>query len=191
MAYESHTYDFGASISLRDAPRGGGDNESMSLGDTVGRLLAARKMSKAALGRKLGISGQAVGMWIKGPGLPKPGRLQALADALDVSVADLLGGTARYSETQTDFDGPRASPEYSQLPVVSQAVADLLRSESVAVTQTRLTEWALEVLEIASDRDRRLAFEERLAIGISELRSALQHPTRKRHLRPRPPDTSE
>ena len=71
--------------------------------EKIGKFIAARRKSKgltqSALAELLGLSNKAVSKWETGEGLPDISLLPQLADALDVSVDELLSGEKKESES--------------------------------------------------------------------------------------------
>ena len=61
-------------------------------GTTVKGLREQRKMTQAELGEKIGVSSKTVSKWETGKGLPDITLLQPLAQALGISVIELMNG---------------------------------------------------------------------------------------------------
>lgn len=61
-------------------------------GSTIRRLREARHLTQAELADNIGVSGKAVSKWETGRGLPDISLLQPLAQALGVSIIELLSG---------------------------------------------------------------------------------------------------
>ena len=61
-------------------------------GSTIKALRENRKMTQAELADKIGVSGKAVSRWECGKGLPDISLLQPLAQALGISVIELMNG---------------------------------------------------------------------------------------------------
>ena len=61
-------------------------------GTTVKGLREQRKMTQAELGEKIGVSSKTVSKWETGQGLPDITLLQPLAQALGISVIELMNG---------------------------------------------------------------------------------------------------
>ena len=61
-------------------------------GSTVKQLREARKMTQAELARKIGVSSKTVSKWETAKGLPDISLLQPLAQALGISVIELMNG---------------------------------------------------------------------------------------------------
>ena len=61
-------------------------------GATIRRLRESRHMTQAELGEIIGVSSKAVSKWETGKGLPDITLLQPLAEALGISVMELLSG---------------------------------------------------------------------------------------------------
>ena len=62
-------------------------------GSTIRQLREQQKMTQAALAQKLGVSDKTVSKWETGKGLPDISLLQPLAQALGVSVVELMNGS--------------------------------------------------------------------------------------------------
>lgn len=61
-------------------------------GTTIKQLRESRKMTQAELAARIGVSGKAVSKWETAKGLPDISLLQPLAQALGVSVIELMNG---------------------------------------------------------------------------------------------------
>ena len=61
-------------------------------GSTIRRLREARKLTQAELAEKLGVSNKTISKWETGKGLPDISVLQPLAQALGISVIELMNG---------------------------------------------------------------------------------------------------
>lgn len=61
-------------------------------GNTVRQLREARKLTQAELGESIGVSSKTVSKWETGKGLPDISLLQPLAQALGISVIELMNG---------------------------------------------------------------------------------------------------
>ena len=61
-------------------------------GTTVKQLREARKLTQAELAEKIGVSSKTVSKWETGKGLPDISLLQPLAQALGISVIELMNG---------------------------------------------------------------------------------------------------
>ena len=61
-------------------------------GNTVRQLREARGMTQAELGESIGVSSKTVSKWETGKGLPDISLLQPLAQALGISVIELMNG---------------------------------------------------------------------------------------------------
>ena len=66
----------------------------MTVGATIQRLRAERRLSQEQLAQEVGVSRQAVSKWELDDALPDTDKLVPLARALGVSVDELLGNTA-------------------------------------------------------------------------------------------------
>lgn len=67
----------------------------MDLGPRIRRARKAAKKSQVAVARELGVSPSTIAGWEIGTHTPRLARLDAVADALGVTVADLLGSGRR------------------------------------------------------------------------------------------------
>lgn len=61
-------------------------------GSTIKELREAKKLTQAELARRIGVSSKTVSKWETGKGLPDISLLQPLAQALGVSVIELMNG---------------------------------------------------------------------------------------------------
>ena len=61
-------------------------------GSTIKQLRESRRLTQAELGKKLGVSSKTVSKWETGKGLPDISLLQPLAQALGISVIELMNG---------------------------------------------------------------------------------------------------
>ena len=62
-------------------------------GNTIKQLRETRKMTQTELARQLGVSDKTVSKWETGKGLPDISLLQPLAQALGISVIELMNGS--------------------------------------------------------------------------------------------------
>ena len=61
-------------------------------GNTIRQLRENRRLTQAELGEKLGVSSKTISKWETGKGLPDISLLQPLAQALGISVIELMNG---------------------------------------------------------------------------------------------------
>ena len=61
-------------------------------GNTIRQLREGRKLTQAELGERIGVSSKTVSKWETGKGLPDISLLQPLAQALGISVIELMNG---------------------------------------------------------------------------------------------------
>ena len=61
-------------------------------GATIKQLRESRNLTQAELAQKLGVSSKTVSKWETGKGLPDISLLQPLAQALGISVIELMNG---------------------------------------------------------------------------------------------------
>ena len=61
-------------------------------GNTIRQLREDRRMTQAELAEKLGVSSKTISKWETGKGLPDITLLQPLAQALGISVIELMNG---------------------------------------------------------------------------------------------------
>lgn len=66
--------------------------DNQKTGAFIARLRKEKDLTQAALGEKLGVSNRTVSKWENGDGLPDVSILPQLADALDITVDELLRG---------------------------------------------------------------------------------------------------
>ena len=93
--------------------------QSQAVGARIRECRKAAGLSQAELGRRVGVSQQAVGQWEKGVNLPEGARLVAVAEALAVSVDELLG--------QRDLTSARLDGIERRLTLLEALVQDLAR----------------------------------------------------------------
>lgn len=62
------------------------------------RLMASKKLSKAKLGKAVGVTGTAVKMWLDGKTSPELARLDAIASALGTTYLELVKDTSTIKE---------------------------------------------------------------------------------------------
>ena len=61
-------------------------------GNTIRQLREDRRMTQADLAQKLGVSSKTISKWETGKGLPDITLLQPLAQALGISIIELMNG---------------------------------------------------------------------------------------------------
>ena len=61
-------------------------------GNTIRKLRESKHLTQSELGERIGVSDKAVSKWETGKGLPDLTLIQPLAQALDVSVIELMNG---------------------------------------------------------------------------------------------------
>ncbi|MEZ4626989.1 MAG: helix-turn-helix transcriptional regulator [Eubacteriales bacterium] len=66
--------------------------DAVEIGRRISRLRKGKDMTQPALADVMGVSFQAVSNWERGASMPDIGKLPQLAEALGVSVDELLGG---------------------------------------------------------------------------------------------------
>lgn len=66
-----------------------GDEHRKAIGTRIEALMAERRMSRAELGRRVGVAGQAVSQWVTGKTTPTDEVLVKVADALGVGLDQL------------------------------------------------------------------------------------------------------
>lgn len=135
----------------------------MAFKDNLRRLMAERGMSNVELGRRLGITGQAVSQWLAADGTtPRGKRLEKIAAALGVPLTALVDKTPGLSEAPASFEGFQGPPaEYDRLPEVAAALEEALADWNIRIPARALTHHAQAALEEATRMDRRMPFEER------------------------------
>lgn len=62
------------------------------------RLMVAKGLTKAGLGKAVGVSGTAVKQWLDGDTSPELARLDAIAKALDTTYLELVKDTSKTKE---------------------------------------------------------------------------------------------
>lgn len=78
------------------------------LGDALAQLLHERVMSQSELGRRLGITGSAVNLWVKGRANPSREHIEDIEDELDVSPRGSLLELAGYAVDAHDGPTPES-----------------------------------------------------------------------------------
>jgi transcriptional regulator with XRE-family HTH domain len=148
----------------------------MAFSNNLRRLMAARGMSNAELGRHLGITGQAVSQWLTPGGTSPVGhRLERIAQVLGVPTSDLLAGQPGMSEDSATFlSSPGPPDEYDRLPDMAAALDDALAAQNIRIPARALTRHAQAALAEASRMDRRLPFEDRARLA-AEAKAADLH----------------
>lgn len=138
--------------------------------------MALRGLTKAELGRRLGITGQAVSQWLKPGGTsPVGARLEEIAAILGVPPSELHGGTPGLADASATFLAPPGPPdEYDRLPDMAAALEEALAAWNIRIPARALTRHAQAALDEASRMDRRLPFEERARLA-AEARAADLH----------------
>jgi transcriptional regulator with XRE-family HTH domain len=108
------------------SPEDAGTTSRLTVGERIKAGRARANLSQRALAQKLGVSAGAVAQWEVGVGLPATERLNALSEALNVSIDWLLGRHERASAaTITTADDMMLVREARQLGVdLKQVVAD-------------------------------------------------------------------
>lgn len=84
------------------------------IGENLRRLRMLKKLSREALGQRLGVSATAVYKWEKDLAEPSIDRLKAMAEIYGVSVSELLGESA---------------PEIGSITVMSRAMRRMTEEE--------------------------------------------------------------
>lgn len=72
-----------------------------SLGTLIGETRRAKGMTQLELAQKLGVTDKAVSKWERDLSCPDIGSLPALAQALDLSLEELMEGKARQPQGET------------------------------------------------------------------------------------------
>lgn len=100
-----------------------------SFGNRVKSARQAARLSQEAVGRLIGVTGQAVYSWEIGRAKPEADRLSALAELLGVSASYLLtGGTTELNLAQMQPTSPsgRVVPRFNAVDVVNEVQSRVL-----------------------------------------------------------------
>ena len=77
--------------------------DQVKIGKFIQSMRKEQKLTQRQLADKLGVSDKAVSKWETARGLPDITLLEALAEALDVSVMELISGDAVYNKNIAFF----------------------------------------------------------------------------------------
>ena len=120
-------------------------------GTTVKQLRELRKMTQAELAEKIGVSSKTVSKWETGKGLPDITLLQPLANALGISVIELMNGQ---HITNQNISANMLRSKFHVCPVCGNMIHSF---GSAVVSCCGITLPALEAEE--ADSDHRLTIE--------------------------------
>lgn len=98
-------------------------------GDFIAERRKALGLTQAALAEKLHVTDKAVSRWERGVGLPDVGSMEALAEALEVSIVELMQGQKREEEHISTAEADRLLGEalhLSERPVTAYLAKGLL-----------------------------------------------------------------
>ena len=107
--------------------------DAVEIGRRISRLRKEKDMTQPALADCMGVSFQAVSNWERGASMPDIGKLPELAQALGVSVDELLGGGRGGEFIRSVMDGSEESFVKTQRVTLSEAgeAAPLLKPRQV------------------------------------------------------------
>jgi len=91
------------------------------LGDNIRELRKQKGYSQETFAQKLHVVRQTVSKWEKGYSVPDAETLKVIAELLDTSVSDLLGGDVKGSESNS---GPKEDDIAKQLAILNDQLAD-------------------------------------------------------------------
>ena len=108
--------------------------DTVEIGRRISRLRKEKDMTQPALADLMGVSFQAVSNWERGASMPDIGKLPELAQALGVSVDELLGGGRGGELIRSVIDGSEETFVVSERITLSEAgeAAPLLKPKQVA-----------------------------------------------------------
>ncbi len=107
--------------------------DAVEIGRRISRLRKEKDMTQPALADIMGVSFQAVSNWERGASMPDIGKLPELAQALDVSVDELLGSGRGGKLIRSVIDGAEETFVRQEHMTISEAgeAAPLLRPKQV------------------------------------------------------------
>ena len=107
--------------------------DAVEIGRRISRLRKEKDMTQPALADVMGVSFQAVSNWERGASMPDIGKLPELAQALGVSVDELLGGGRGGELIRSVIDGSEESFVKSERITLTEAgeAAPLLKPRQV------------------------------------------------------------
>ena len=107
--------------------------DAVEIGRRISRLRKEKDMTQPALADVMGVSFQAVSNWERGASMPDIGKLPELAQALGVSVDELLGGGRGGELIRSVIDGSEASFVKNERITLTEAgeAAPLLKPRQV------------------------------------------------------------
>jgi transcriptional regulator with XRE-family HTH domain len=107
--------------------------DAVEIGRRISRLRKERDMTQPALADVMGVSFQAVSNWERGASMPDIGKLPELAQALGVSVDELLGGGRGGELIRSVIDGSEETFVKNERITLSEAgeAAPLLKPKQV------------------------------------------------------------
>ncbi|WP_262615656.1 XRE family transcriptional regulator [Staphylococcus arlettae] len=95
-----------------------------TFGENIKRVRLSKGFNKTEMAKKLGVSDAMVHLWEKGTNEPRMGRVQDIAEKLNVSVNELIGFDTNiaYSEINTpeveiDFYGTVSAGNFEHVPI--------------------------------------------------------------------------
>ncbi|MGN0743243.1 MAG: helix-turn-helix domain-containing protein [Candidatus Fimadaptatus sp.] len=121
------------------------------LNENLSRIRRERGLTQAALANKLNVVRQSVSKWENGTAVPDADMLCRLADALDVSAAELLRGSEREPRTDTAAGAGQRVETSEQQAVRSGTGGNALKVALEAVIGLVLLTALVMVLNMSAD----------------------------------------
>jgi transcriptional regulator with XRE-family HTH domain len=141
--------------------------DAMEIGRRISRLRKEKDMTQPALADVMGVSFQAVSNWERGASMPDIGKLPELAQALGVSVDELLGGGRGGELIRSVIDGKEESFVKNERITLSEAgeAAPLLKPKQVTRIVKAIEEEKQQRQNDAAGEDRASAEQEKIDFG--------------------------
>ena len=102
-----------------------------TIGSRIAALRAAQGLSQTVLGQAIGVSFQQVQKYEKGRNRIGAGRLQAIADLLQVPVETFFAGQSESGDTETRGQTPFDDPKVMELVRAFASISDETTRDSV------------------------------------------------------------
>ncbi|MDP3447898.1 MAG: helix-turn-helix transcriptional regulator [Eubacteriales bacterium] len=141
--------------------------DAVEIGRRISRLRKEKDMTQPALADVMGVSFQAVSNWERGASMPDIGKLPELAQALGVSVDELLGGGRGGELIRSVIDGKEESFVKNERITLSEAgeAAPLLKPKQVTRIVKAIEEEKQQRQNDAAGEDRASAEQEKIDFG--------------------------
>ena len=138
--------------------------DAVEIGRRISRLRKEKDMTQPALADVMGVSFQAVSNWERGASMPDIGKLPELAQALGVSVDELLGGGRGGELIRSVIDGKEESFVKNERITLSEAgeAAPLLKPKQVTRIVKAIEEEKQQRQNDAAGEDRASAEQEKI-----------------------------